>query len=225
MHSRTPEDLKTSRRTDEKQARTHAPLPVCLCLCVPSPSVSFDLDFAIHNGGLALSHQSQCPWVSLPLAVHLDPLCEALGCVVVLDGNGFLDDDGPAVDVVARRDVVDGAARDLDALLQHTAVAVEAGEGRQQGRVDVDDLVGPLAHKLVRQDAHETGKADELNVVADKNVVQGALEGRPVGKLLVVERHVRHLGGRGPLQPPDARHVRHHQGHLGWEGRQPTAVD
>ena len=88
---------------------------------------------------------------------------EGGGVVVFVDGDGALEDDDAVVDVLV--DEVDGAAGDVDAEGQGLLLRVEAGEGREQGRVDVDDAVGEGGDKGWRDDAHVAGEADEVDFV------------------------------------------------------------
>ena len=62
-------------------------------------------------------------------------------------------------------DEVDGASRDLGSVVERLLLGVEAGEGRQQRGVDVEDAVGEGAHELGRDEAHVAGQADEIDLV------------------------------------------------------------
>jgi hypothetical protein len=60
---------------------------------------------------------------------------------------------------------VDGAAGDADAVLDGLALRVEAGEGREQGGVDVEHAPAKLFDEAGREQAHVTGEADQLDAV------------------------------------------------------------
>ena len=54
----------------------------------------------------------------------------------------------------------------LDAVLERLPLRVEAGEGRQQRGVDVQDPAGEGADEDGREEAHEAGEADEVDLRA-----------------------------------------------------------
>ena len=102
---------------------------------------------------------------------------EGIGVVGVEDGDGALEDDGTVVEVLV--DEVDGAAGDFDAVVEGLVLGVEAGEGGQQGGMDVDDAVGEGVDELRREQAHVAGEDDEIDIVTaeagdDVGVVLGA---------------------------------------------------
>ena len=55
-------------------------------------------------------------------------------------------------------------------------MGVEALEGRQQRRMDVEQPAVPLPHEPGRQQPHESREADDLDLVLDQNILQRALE-------------------------------------------------
>jgi len=75
-----------------------------------------------------------------------DAAAQGLHVVVVVDRDGGLEDDGAAVERVV--DEVDRAAADLDPVLPGLPLGVDPGEGRQEGRVDVDDAVGEAREEV-----------------------------------------------------------------------------
>ena len=88
---------------------------------------------------------------------------ERLRRVVVEDGNGALRDDGAAVQSLVNE--VDGAAAHFDAVGDGLSLRVEAGEGGEQTRMDVQDAPAKNFDEGGREHAHETGEADEFDVV------------------------------------------------------------
>src|SRR5262249_31704339 len=99
--------------------------------------------------------------------------------------------------------------------LEGLALRVDAGEGREQRRVDVQDAVGEASDESGRQDAHEAGEDHRLDGVLGEDAEERVLEGLAPREELVVdgERGLpRRLRAR---QRPGARPVRHHAGDLG----------
>ena len=70
-----------------------------------------------------------------------------------------------------------GRAGDLDAVLERLALRVEAGERRQQRRVNVEDAHRKGVEQRLADKPHEAGEADEvdargaISVVDDRRVV------------------------------------------------------
>ena len=56
-------------------------------------------------------------------------------------------------------------------------VCVEPSERREQGRVDVDDAALPRRGERGREQAHEAGEANEIDVMSFEDPLQGVLEG------------------------------------------------
>ena len=83
--------------------------------------------------------------------------------VGVEDGDGLLEDDDAVVYGLV--DEVDGAAGDPGSVVEGLVLGVEAGEGGEQRRVDVEDAVGEGCGEGWRDDAHVSGEADEVDVV------------------------------------------------------------
>jgi hypothetical protein len=107
-----------------------------------------------------------------------DASLEGSDGIAFFDGDGTLENDDAVIDGFVNK--VDGAASDFDSELQCLFLRVEAGEGRQQRRVDVEDAVGEGGDELRRDDAHVACETDEIDVVLVKvgdhlGVVLGAL--------------------------------------------------
>ena len=77
------------------------------------------------------------------------------------DVYGALEDEDAAV--YAFIDEVNAAAGDGGTVVEGLALGVEAGERRQQRRVDVEKPVGELADEVCRKQAHVAGEADEVD--------------------------------------------------------------
>ncbi len=93
---------------------------------------------------------------------------EVVGGVEVGDALDFLLDDGAGIEI--RGDVVAGGADEFHAALVGLAVGVRADEGGEEGVVDVDDFPGELLAEAVRQDLHEAGEDDELDVLGEEEI-------------------------------------------------------
>jgi len=101
----------------------------------------------------------------------MDAVMEGFGCVVIQNGDGLLADDGAGIHAGIHE--MDGAAGDLDAMVEGLLPSFEAGEGGEEGWVDVDDAAGEGAQKVAFEDAHEAAKHDEVHL----GVLQGGDEG------------------------------------------------
>ena len=87
-------------------------------------------------------------------------------CLIVT-GTGWhnrLGDDRSSVDL--RANEVHGATGEAHTRRQRLTLRVEAGESRQQRRVDIDHSVAPRVHERSVQDAHEPRQTDQLDVLA-----------------------------------------------------------
>src|SRR4249920_2803191 len=60
---------------------------------------------------------------------------------------------------------MDGAAGKLDAIFESLALGLEAGERREQRRVNVEDAVGEGGDEIRGEKAHVAGEADEIDFV------------------------------------------------------------
>lgn len=98
--------------------------------------------------------------------------------VGVEDRDGALGDDDAVVELLV--DEVDGAAGDLDAVVEGLLLGIEAGEGREQRGMDVEDALREGLDEAGREQAHVSGEAYVVDVVGaeggdDFFVVLGAL--------------------------------------------------
>ena len=85
---------------------------------------------------------------------------ERLHGIVVQHRHGGLHDDGAGVQVFV--DEVDGAAGDFDAVLQRLVLRVQAGEGGQQRRMDIENArSGYWRMKEALSSRMKPGQADQ----------------------------------------------------------------
>src|SRR5258707_13082415 len=83
--------------------------------------------------------------------------------VGIEDGDDGLQDDGAGVEIFV--DEVDGASGELDAVVEGLLLRFEAGEGRQERRVNIEDALGKGGYEEGGEKAHIAGEADEINFV------------------------------------------------------------
>ena len=89
-----------------------------------------------------------------------------------------------------------GGAVDLDAGLERALVRVEALEGRQQGRVDIEHALLPLPDEPRRQQPHEAGKTNDVDAMLLQHRLQRALErGAVLAEFCVIDDFGRDAGG------------------------------
>ena len=81
--------------------------------------------------------------------------------VVIRDGNDGLEDNGAGVEIFV--DEMDGAAGEFDAIFESLALGFEAGKGREQGGVNVEDAVGEGGDEIGGEKAHVAREADEVD--------------------------------------------------------------
>ena len=83
-------------------------------------------------------------------------------CIVVVEHrNRSLKNDRAVVQLVV--DKVHGAARHLHAVVEGLLLRVEAGEGRQQRGMDVENAMRKRGHELRRQQPHVAGKTYQIH--------------------------------------------------------------
>src|SRR6266436_5830234 len=96
-----------------------------------------------------------------------DALGKGVLVVGVEDGDDGLQDDGAGVEIFV--DEMDGAAGELDAVVEGLLLRFEAGEGRQERRVNIEDALGKGGYEEGGEKAHVAGEADEINFVFVEN--------------------------------------------------------
>ncbi len=87
---------------------------------------------------------------------------EAVLRVVIHHRHDCLNDDWARVHVLINK--VDRTTGELDAVIEGSFLDMQAGEGRQQGRVDVHDAAGESVDERRRYYAHEAGQTNEVHV-------------------------------------------------------------
>jgi len=94
------------------------------------------------------------------------------------NGKGTLGNDRSFIQ--PHGDKVGSDAGDLDAALVGLPVGLGSGEARQEGGMDVDDFVFVAPHEVGREDLHEPGQHDEIDLVFLQQ-----FEGRLLGTVAV----------------------------------------
>jgi len=92
-----------------------------------------------------------------------DALGKGVLVVGIEDGDDGLQDDGACVEIFV--DKVDGASGELDAVVEGLLLRFEAGEGRQERRVNIEDALGKGGYEEGGEKAHIASEADEINFV------------------------------------------------------------
>src|SRR6266567_461739 len=86
-----------------------------------------------------------------------------MGIIGVENRNGALKNDDSVIEVLI--DKMDGAPGQFHAVVKSLLLRVEAGESRQQRRVDVEDAIGEGGDELGGEEAHVAGEADQFDAV------------------------------------------------------------
>ena len=110
---------------------------------------------------------------------------QGIGGVGIVYGHSALGDDGATIELGGNE--VYGAAREAAAFVDGALVGVQAGEGGQQGGMDVDDLIGKAAAKLGREDAHITSEQHKVGRVAGHHLEHGLVEIGAAGEFFGIE--------------------------------------
>ena len=92
-----------------------------------------------------------------------DAVGERVGVVGFEHRNDPLQDDDAVIQMLV--DEVHRAAGDLHAVVEGLGLRLEAGEGGQQRRMNVEDAVGEGVDEFRREQAHVAGQADQIHVV------------------------------------------------------------
>jgi hypothetical protein len=86
--------------------------------------------------------------------------------IIVLDGHDLLRDDRPTVQHLVNE--MNCAASPFDSMLQGLPLRIEAGKGRQQGRMNIENASAKSLYELGREQSHITGQADQINRASAK---------------------------------------------------------
>jgi len=126
-----------------------------------------------------------------------DPLGEALGSSPA-DRDRGLAMIGPGIRFVA--DIMHGAEVKRTAGGQRPLMNVQAGEGRSSDG-GCDSPVAPGLDEPRRQEAHEAGKADEIDAGPAQRRVEGLIERQAFGVVRVGDDLARDAGPRRMASP------------------------
>ncbi len=104
----------------------------------------------------------------------LDPAVQRRRVVVGLNPNGFLKDDRAVVHLFV--DEVDGDPGECDPVIERVLNGVGAGEGGEQGGVNVDDRVRESFDGVRSKDPHETRQDETFRAEPIGCVTHGCAE-------------------------------------------------
>ena len=103
---------------------------------------------------------------------------EGIGRVFFVHRHRGLHDDWSRVGL--RRHEMDARAVNLDTGRQRTLVRIQSFECRQERRVDVEKPALPALHERWREQPHEAGEADEIDLMPREHLLDCLFERRPV---------------------------------------------
>ena len=130
--------------------------------------------------------------------------------VILAHGQSALRDDRSRVHF--GDDEVNRRAMDLDAGRERARMGVEALEGGQQGRVNVENSSLPTVDEAGREQPHEAGEADHLGAVGVEFALQREFEGVAIlAERDVIDDRGRNTGRSGGGEPLGVRPVGQHQ--------------
>ncbi len=101
------------------------------------------------------------------MLLHQNAFGEGVLIVGGENGNGLLQDNGAVIEVLVHK--VNGAAAELDAVIEGLLLRFEAGKSGQQRGMDVQDSLGKLLHEPGREQTEVSGEDDEI----DASLAQG----------------------------------------------------
>lgn len=187
----------------------------------PPVSPSCRLGLVVHSG------KNQPPAADLPrpgeqpaqrlrigdVLLLEDARREGVRSVAVEHRHGALHDDGAAVQALVHQ--VDGAAADLHPVLEGLRLGVDAGKGREQAGVDVEDAPRKGRHEIRREQAHVAGQADPIDARPAQGGDQLRLVAGAIGLAAVGDGERRQPALPRPVEAGGRRHVAGDQGDLG----------
>jgi nitronate monooxygenase len=142
----------------------------------------------------------------------VDRLLQRGAVAIGRDGNLALHDCRTGIDPLV--DEVDGDPGHLDPRRERLPDRVEAGEGGQQRRVDIDDATPEAGDELRAEQLHVAGERDKVGAERLDPVADRVIARRPVGVLVTWEDRSLDPGRPRPLQRPRRRLVRADPDHL-----------
>ena len=95
-----------------------------------------------------------------------DTIGKEILIIVIQDRDALLEDDGAAIKTVIHE--VHRAPRHFHAMEHGLPLGMEAGETREEGRVDVHHLPGKRPHNSAPEDAHIAGKDVEIERIGER---------------------------------------------------------
>src|SRR2546422_9929556 len=119
-------------------------------------------DSSTHDMETALAVKLNSPWIDAVLFLEY-PRGKRFLCIVCKNRHRRLNDDRPLIAFLV--DEVNRAAGETHPVFQRLSLNVQAGKGRQQGRVDIHDAVGERPHEDGRERTHEASENDQLDIV------------------------------------------------------------
>src|SRR5262245_6985569 len=133
---------------------------------------------AIFDSNPAFRYQLQGQWINPVLDLE-HPHGERVFAVGWSHRDRALRDDRSGIHF--RRHKMHGGAVNFGMRLEGALVRIETSESGQQGRMDIQNARVPFAHEIGRQQPHETGKTDQIDVMLFKQRLHSLLE---VGAIL-----------------------------------------
>ena len=97
-------------------------------------------------------------------------------------------------------DVMHRATAEPDPGVDHPRMYIQSLEGRQQGRMDINQPITPRFAEFFAEQSHEPGKNDKLTSGGLDFLANAPIKAFPVGEVLVPDRNRSDPGsfGRGP---------------------------
>ena len=135
---------------------------------------------------------------------------QGVGGVGIVYGHGALGDDGAAIELGGNE--VHGAAREAAAFVDGALVGVQAGEGRQQRGMDVDEAALIMRAKFAREDFQVACEQHEVGPILLGDFEHGAVEIGAAGEIAGAASEGGDALGGGPLEPGGVGVVGEHGG-------------
>ena len=147
----------------------------------------FNINLIIPYLDLTVAEKADGFGEDLPLGFLHDAELERFGCVILLDFDSLLEDDGTRI--AFGDDDVNRCARELDALCESGFVNVEAveslsAEGGNERGMNVEDLVRESLIDLLVKDGHKARENDEIDVCRSQGIGESLRISGDVGVIL-----------------------------------------
>ena len=92
-----------------------------------------------------------------------NPRAQTVFRIVRIDGDGGLHNNRAVIHFLVNQ--MDGCAANPHSAFQSLTLSVQTGEGRQEGRVDIQNPLRESLNKTGREQAHKAGQNDQFNLV------------------------------------------------------------